>query len=85
MTANERELLDGIDAMGDDATAIGLCASPFMALKTLVSELIAEKDKLFAYREPKRIENGKCPSCGTIADPWDKYCCECGQRLYAGD
>lgn len=85
MTTTDQQLLDGIEAMGDDAVGVGLCPAPFMTLRTLVSELIAEKDKLFSYREPKRVENGKCPSCGTIADPWDKFCCECGQRLCTGD
>lgn len=46
MTREEREILDDIEQMAEQAPSFGLCAMPFQILHTRVLEIIAERDLL---------------------------------------
>ena len=87
MTGTEKALLQSIKEMERQAPEIGLCAQPFHILHSQVSEIIAEKEKLAAYRELKAVKKrsgyaGECPACGVVfLDPWTHYCGNCGQAI----
>lgn len=46
MTQSEKELLDGIRQMEEQAPSVGLCAMPFMILYDKVAKIIEEKERL---------------------------------------
>lgn len=85
MTDTEKLLLDSINDMAEQAPSVGLCAAPFRVMHTMTWEIISERDKLLVYRLPQIAEGGRCPTCGTFADPYANYCWKCGQRIEPED
>ena len=85
MTDTDKLLLDSITDMAEQAPSVGLCSVPFRVMHTMTWEIISERDKLLGYRIPIIATAGKCPTCGTIADPYANYCWKCGQRLEPED
>lgn len=87
MRSKDRELLDGINEMIEQAPSVGLCAFPFKIIRDAVADLITEKNALLEKNTPKPVlpyfgYEGKCPSCGVIfLDRSTMYCGNCGQAL----
>lgn len=87
MTRDERNLLDSIKAMEQDAPNVGLCSMPFTVLYTQVAQIIEEKDQLLRFRvsepvKPRKGWYGQCPSCGAVfLDDSTSFCGNCGQAI----
>ena len=83
----EQEIMDGLDEMIKDAPGVGLCTFPFKFLRDAVSDLIEDRRKLRAYREPRTVlpyngYAGKCPECGVVfLDDSTQFCGNCGQKI----
>lgn len=58
MRKKDKELLDGINEMIEQAPEVGLCSFPFKILRDSVTELIAERDRLDNQAEPQYSEDG---------------------------
>lgn len=82
-----QELLDGLREMEEEAPGVGLCTLPFKLLIGKAEEIIAERDRLAAYREEKMVKPytghaGQCPSCGLVfRDGLTHFCGNCGQAI----
>lgn len=87
MTDQERELLNGVKTMEEQAPSLGLCAYPFRKVYDMIDAIIRERDELAKYRTPASVEeitgwSGKCPTCGAVfMDAYTNYCGNCGQRI----
>ena len=89
MTDNDKQLLDSVKQMEEEAPSVGLCSYPFKILHDEIEKLIEERDGLMAYREPKRVLTDKCyfgvgvcPRCGVVfLDSSTNFCGNCGQAL----
>lgn len=54
MRAIEREVLDGISKMADQAPDLGLCPTPFRIIHAQFMEAVLERDKLRKELAQKR-------------------------------
>lgn len=89
MKDTERELLDGIQRMEQQAAELGLCSLPFMIVRGSVEELIEERDALLSEKIPRAAEytddgDYVCPQCGIAFDVAYNFCPVCGQPLIWG-
>ncbi len=92
MNEREKTVLDGVKQMEEQAPGVGLCAMPFRVIWEEMERIIAERDGLLAYREPKCVLPDKryfgvgvCPRCGAVfVDSNTNYCGNCGQLLDFG-
>lgn len=82
-----QELLDGLREMEEEAPGVGLCTLPFKLLIGKAEEIIAERDKLAAYRQATPVKKhgntiGYCPRCGiAVNSVVDDFCGNCGQAI----
>ena len=66
----DKELIEGIDEMIEQAPGVGLCAFPFKILRDGVNELIESRDALVkkAYELQDELDTLKVPSVGYAED-----------------
>lgn len=87
MTDNDKQLLDSVKQMEEEAPSVGLCGYPFKILHDEIEKLIAERDELADFRNPMpplpyKGYAGQCPRCRVVfLDDSTKFCGNCGQAL----
>lgn len=87
MTDNDKQLLDSVKQMEDEAPSVGLCGFAFKILHDEIAKLITDRDDAAQYRAPLRVlpykgYAGKCPRCSVVfLDDSTKFCGNCGQLL----
>lgn len=87
MTEYEQQLISSIRDMEKQAPSVGLCAIAFSTIREQFQRVIAERDDLMNYREPKEPKPykgfcGQCPTCDAVfLDTDTRFCGNCGQAL----
>lgn len=90
MTDSEKQFIEGVKQMEEQAPGVGLCSMPFRMIREELERVYKERDELVQYRTPAAVQPrkgyaGKCPSCGVVfLDDSTGYCGNCGQALKWG-